>query len=78
MGYTSDLFIIKRLEVPWYLFVFPMFYAFTTYYLRIEKKVNDFVKLTLVIFILEIVIRLGLIAYVYFQVPDQDSLIIDL
>lgn len=77
MGYTSDLFLIKHLEIPWYLFVFPMFYAFTTNYLRIEEKVKDFIKLTLVIFILEIVIRLGLIAYVYFQVPDRDSLIID-
>ncbi len=78
MGYTSDLFLIKHLEVPWYLFVFPMFYAFTTNYLRIEEKVKDFIKLTLVIFILETVIRLGLIAYVYSQVLDRDSLIIDI
>jgi AraC-like DNA-binding protein len=75
--YTSDLFLIKHLEIPWYLLLAPMFYAFTTNYLRIEEKVRDFIKLSFVIFVFEIILRVAIIAYVYYQVPDRDAVIID-
>ena len=74
--FTSNIFLIKQLLVPWYVLIFPMFYAFTTHYLKIENKVNDYIKLSLMIFILEIVIRLCLISYVFYEVPNQDDLII--
>lgn len=77
INYFSFSFLLKQLNVPWYVLIFPMFYAFTTHYLKIEKRVNDFIKLTVFIFILEIVIRLCLISYVYYEVPDQDDFIID-
>jgi len=77
MGYTSDLFLIKHLEVPWYLLLAPMFYAFTTNYLGIEEKVRDFIKLSFVIFVFEIILRVAIIAYVYYQTPDRDAVIID-
>ncbi|WP_242202282.1 helix-turn-helix domain-containing protein [Aestuariivivens insulae] len=75
-GYTSDLFLLKNLLVPWYLFILPMFYAFTIYFVRVQDKVNNFIKPTLVLFILEMVIRLCLISYVYYEVPDRDTTII--
>jgi AraC-like DNA-binding protein len=53
-----------------------MFYAFTARFLRIEKRVNDFIKPTLFIFGFEIVIRLILISYVYYEVPNQDRTLI--
>jgi len=53
-----------------------MFYAFTTHFLRIENKVNDFLKLTVIIFVVEIVVRLILISYVYYEVPDRDRFLI--
>jgi AraC-like DNA-binding protein len=76
-GFISDLFLIQQLKVPWYLGIVPMFYAFTTHFLKIENKVNDFIKLSLVIFIAEIIIRLCLISYCYYEFPDRDTSIID-
>lgn len=72
-GFSSNLFLIKQLLVPWYLLIFPMFYAFTSNFLRVEKRVNDFIKPTLILFVIEIIIRLCLISYVYYQVPNQDD-----
>jgi AraC-like DNA-binding protein len=76
--FSSDLFILKQLLIPWYLLVFPMFYAFTTHFLTIEKKVVDFIKPTLIIFVLEIVIRLCVISYVYYEVPNRNLSLIHL
>jgi AraC-like DNA-binding protein len=74
--FFSFSFLLKQLQVPWYVLIFPMFYAFTTHFLKIEKKVNDFIKLTIFIFIIEIIIRLCLISYVYYQVSNKDISII--
>ncbi len=76
INFFSFSFLLKQLEVPWYVLVLPMFYTFTAHFLKIEEKVNDFIKLTFIIFITEIIIRLCLISYVYYQVPDQDVSII--
>lgn len=75
-GYASDIFLIKQLLIPWYLFILPMFYAFVIYFLRIEHKVNKYIKTTIVIFIIELIIRLYLISYVYYDVPNQDDTLI--
>jgi len=75
-GYSSDLFLLKNLLIPWYVLVLPMFYAFTIYFVKVQDKVNNFIKLTLTLFVLEIVIRLYLISYVYYEVPDKDTTLI--
>ncbi|MBD0832461.1 helix-turn-helix domain-containing protein [Aestuariibaculum sediminum] len=72
-----ELFLIQQLEVPWYVLIFPMFYAFTTHFLRIQDRVNDFIKVTIAIFIIELVIRLVLISYVYYNVPGKDNALIE-
>jgi len=77
-GYICKLFLIQQLEVPWYVLIFPMFYAFTTHFLQIENKVNDFIKITIAIFTIEIIIRLCLISYVYYSVPNRDDTLIEL
>lgn len=64
-GYTSSWYIIKHLEIPWYLFIVPMFYSFLIYFLIIENKYQKIVTLTLSIFIVEVIIRLLLISYGY-------------
>jgi AraC-like DNA-binding protein len=74
--YSSNLFLFKNLLIPWYLLILPMFYAFTTHFLQIEKRVNDFIKLSLIIFVTEIIIRLCLISYVYHEVPSRDTSLI--
>lgn len=77
LDFFSFSFLLKHLQIPWYVLIFPMFYAFTTHFLRIEEKVNDFIKPTIILFIFEIIIRLCLISYVYYQVPDQDVTLIN-
>jgi AraC-like DNA-binding protein len=71
--FTSNHFFIQHLKLPWYLLIFPMFYAFTTHFLKIEDRVNDFIKLTLTIFSVELVVRLCLIYYVFYYVPNRDE-----
>lgn len=69
-------FFISKLQLPWYLLIFPMFYAFSTHFLRIEKEVNDFVKLTLLVFVFELILRLSLISAVYYYVPNRNDALI--
>lgn len=75
--FSSNLFLIQQLLIPWYLLIFPMFYAFTSNFLKVEKRVNDFVKPTLILFLSEIIIRLCLISYVYYEVPDKETSLIE-
>ena len=69
--YFEFNFLLNNLLVPWYLFIIPMFYAFTAHFLRIEKKVKDFTKITVIIFVSEMVIRLILISYEYHYVYNE-------
>ena len=58
-------FFIKRLEIPWYVLIFPSFYTFLIYYLKIEKKIATFVYISFSLFILEIAIRIAFIPYFF-------------
>lgn len=58
-------FFIKRLQIPWYLLIFPSFYTFLIYYLKIEKKISSFVYVSISLFILEIVLRIMLTPYFF-------------
>ncbi|WP_228850582.1 helix-turn-helix domain-containing protein [Aegicerativicinus sediminis] len=75
-GYISPNFVIQQLEVPWYMFIIPMFHAFTVHYLRIEDKVKTYVKFAVGLFVFEVLIRLTLTSYVYYEVPNQDNYLI--
>jgi AraC-like DNA-binding protein len=59
-GYVSTNFFVRKLLIPWYLLIFPSFYAFLMYYLKIEKKIYSFVPVTIVIFAIEMIFRIGL------------------
>jgi AraC-like DNA-binding protein len=63
--FVNANFFIQRLEIPWYLLIFPSFYTFLIYYLKIEKKKSSFVYVSISLFILEIVIRIALIPYFF-------------
>ena len=54
----------------------PAFYAFTIYFIKVQNRVNNFFKLTSALFVFEIVIRLCLISYVYYEVPSKDTTLI--
>lgn len=66
-GYTSDIFFIEHLLVPWYLLTIPMFYAFVIHFLQIENKVHKFIKTSIVLFVMEILVRLCVMSYVYYE-----------
>jgi len=72
LNFFEFSFFLKRLRIPWYFLCTPMFYAFTVHFMGLEKKVNDFVKVSVFIFTLEIVIRIILISYVYYEFPNHN------
>lgn len=59
--FTDANFFIHKLQVPWYVLIFPSFYTFLIYYLKIERKKSSFVYVSISLFIIEIVIRISLI-----------------
>ncbi|MBT8283912.1 MAG: helix-turn-helix domain-containing protein, partial [Flavobacteriaceae bacterium] len=71
-GYSSGLFYIKHMLVPWYLLILPCFYSFLVHYLNVEVHLRTYIKLALAILLLELVIRSALIAYVYYGSPTGD------
>ncbi|MEO6348656.1 MAG: helix-turn-helix domain-containing protein [Aquaticitalea sp.] len=71
-GFSSDSFLLKNLLIPWYVLVLPMFYAFTVHFIKVHEKVNSFIRVTLAVFVLEIAIRLCIISYVNYEVPEKD------
>ncbi len=75
-GHVSDLFLVQHFEVPWYLMILPMFYAFVTHFLQVEEKVNYFLKFSIFLFVFELLIRLCFISYVYYDVPDRNPSLI--
>ena len=66
-------FFVQRLQIPWYLLVLPSFYAFLIYYLRIDGKVQSFAKFSMLLFMLELLMRLAFIPY--YENSDNNLLI---
>jgi len=54
-------FFIHRLQIPWYVLIFPSFYTFLIYYLKIERNRSSFVYVSFSLFFIEIAIRIALI-----------------
>lgn len=75
-GYSSDLFFIKNLLVPWYFFVLPMFYAFVIHFLEVDKTIIGFVKFAIKVFVAEFILRIAVISYVYYYVPGRETTLI--
>lgn len=70
--FVFDLFFFKHLELPWYVVILPVFYAFLVYYLGIEKKRLPFLKLSLAFFIVELLARSVVLYMVYRGQLDQN------
>ncbi|MEZ2414194.1 helix-turn-helix domain-containing protein [Muriicola sp. E247] len=75
-GYSSGLFYIKHMLVPWYLLILPSFYSFLVHYLNVEEHLRTYIKLALAILLFELLIRSVLIAYVYYGSTSGDVEII--
>jgi AraC-like DNA-binding protein len=62
-GYGSDHYFLKNMVAPWYVFIFPSFYNFLRNYLGVLDRTRNFLSLIFWLFILEIVVRAGVIFY---------------
>lgn len=76
VGFSTNNFFFKQLLVPWYVFIVPTFHAFLVYYLRIQKTVNTYIKPAITIFLLEFILRIACIAYVYYFTPGRNDILI--
>ncbi len=77
-GYIFSYVYLKHLRVPWYFLVATLFFVFLVHYLKIHKKVQSFLYVTIFIFIGLILLRLSLILYTQvnnFSEIDTRSLI---
>jgi AraC-like DNA-binding protein len=72
-GFFDVNFYLRKLLIPWYLLIFPSFYTFLTYYLKIEQKIYSFVPITIGLFLTEMAVRIGFIPY-YFN--DDNNFIV--
>ncbi|MEM5566624.1 helix-turn-helix domain-containing protein [Psychroserpens sp. AS72] len=70
-NYFSSLFYVKNLVIPWYMLVAPFFFTFVIFYLNVQKKVFSYLKLAMIFFCIEILIRTVLIVYSYANVLDS-------
>lgn len=59
-NYISVNYFVRRLLIPWYMLILPSFYSFLMYYLKVEKKIFSFIRISIYLFLLEIIIRIGL------------------
>lgn len=55
--FLSTEFSLQDFTVPWYVLIVPMFYAFLVHYLEIGEKRYSFIKISLIIFFLELAAR---------------------
>lgn len=62
-GLVKVNFFVSKLLIPWYLLIFPSFYSFLIYYLKIDKKVHSYISIVLALFVIEIFIRIAFIPY---------------
>lgn len=70
--YYFDHVLYKHMLVPWYMLILPMFYAFLVHYLKINDKLKSFIRLSLGIFVLELIVRFSLSYYVHNSKPNID------
>lgn len=75
-NYEPDNFFLKEMLIPWDLGIVPLFHAFLVYYLRIEDIVKRYVLTGAMIFVTDILLRIILISYLFYFVPDYDNSIL--
>lgn len=63
--YITLNFFQRKLLLPFYVLIIPSFYTFITYYIKAEKKIQSFVLISIIIFLIEISVRIVLRLYFY-------------
>jgi AraC-like DNA-binding protein len=60
-------FYVRKMLIPWYMLILPSFYTFLMYYLQVENKIYSFVRISVGLFLVEILVRFGLSYHFYNQ-----------
>ncbi|MCF1190785.1 helix-turn-helix transcriptional regulator [Mangrovimonas sp. AS39] len=63
-GVFNNVFFLKQMLVPWHVFILPAFFSFLRYFLQVEDKVKTFMRFTVIVFMVQVFIRVCLIIYV--------------
>lgn len=72
-GYSSSSYFLKKLVIPWYVFVFPCFYNFLRFFLGVQEKVGGYMKILLGLFAVELLVRSVVIATSMNTMPLPDA-----
>ena len=62
-GYFDVNFFVRKMLIPWYMLILPSFYTFLMYYLKVENKVYSFVRLSVILFLIEILTRVVMLPF---------------
>lgn len=62
-GYFAVNFFLRKMLIPWYILILPAFYTFLMYYLKVENRVYSFVRLSILLFLVEILVRLVMLPF---------------
>ncbi|WP_298418324.1 helix-turn-helix transcriptional regulator [uncultured Kordia sp.] len=60
-GFRFDMFFLQQFLVPWYMLIMPMFYMFLIHYLKINDRVKSVLRIAIILFIIELIVRTYLI-----------------
>lgn len=66
-------YFIRNLLIPFYVLITPAFYAFMCYYLKVEKTIKNYLWITLMLFLIEIVFR---IVFYFYYYNDNKNIIV--
>lgn len=64
-GYLLLPLFERKLLLPFYALVIPCFYTFVTYYLKVKDQIQSFIKLSVVLFVVQIFVRLIIFLFLY-------------
>lgn len=75
-GYSSGLFYIKHMLIPWHMLIIPVFYSFLVNYLDVQNKIRTYIRLTIALFTFELLLRSAIILYVQHYLNEDEVTII--
>jgi AraC-like DNA-binding protein len=65
MVYPQANYFVRNLLIPFYALIVPAFYTFVAHYLKVEKKIQSFVTFSIVLFAVEILVRIEFSFFYY-------------
>jgi AraC-like DNA-binding protein len=73
MVYPQANYFVRNLLIPFYALIVPAFYTFVAHYLKVEKKIQSYVTFSIVLFAVEILVR---IVFSFFYYNEKGNYIV--